>query len=48
MSGKRAAAIRASYESIIQQLENEVREYDQLKAGEFKLPHVCGLTRSLR
>ncbi len=39
-SGKRAAAVRASYECMIRQLEDEIREYDQLKAGEFKLPRV--------
>ncbi len=40
MSGKRAAAVRASYGSMIRQLDEEVREYDQLKAGEFTLPPV--------
>jgi DNA-binding Xre family transcriptional regulator len=40
MSGKRAATVRASYESMIRQLEDEVREYDQLKAAEFTLPPV--------
>jgi HTH-type transcriptional regulator/antitoxin HigA len=39
-SGKRAAAVRASYESMIRQLEDEVREYDQVKAGDIKLPRV--------
>ncbi len=39
-SGKRAAAVHASYESMIRQLEDEIHEYDQLKAGEFKLPRV--------
>src|SRR5450432_1520743 len=38
--GKRSAAIRASYESMIRQLEDELREYDQLKSGELALPHV--------
>lgn len=37
-SGKRAAAIRGSYEGMIRQLEDEVREYDRLKSGKFKLP----------
>jgi len=37
-SGKRAAAIRGSYEGMIRQLEDEVREYDELKSGEFVLP----------
>ncbi len=35
MSGKRAAAVRASYQSMIRQLEDEVREYDELRAGDF-------------
>ncbi|MGA2878439.1 MAG: helix-turn-helix domain-containing protein [Bryobacteraceae bacterium] len=39
-SGKRSAAIRASYEGMIRQLEDELSEYDQLKAGELTLPHV--------
>lgn len=39
-SGKRATAVRASYESMIRQLEDEIHEYDQLKAGEFKPPRV--------
>jgi len=38
--GKRAAAIGASYEGMIRQLEDELREYDQLKSGELALPHV--------
>ncbi len=40
MSGKRSAAVRASYESMIRQLEDELREYEQLKNGEFTLPPV--------
>jgi len=40
LSGKRAAAVRASYESMIRQLEEEVREYDQLKSGELVLPPI--------
>jgi HTH-type transcriptional regulator/antitoxin HigA len=39
-SGKRAAAIRGNYEGMIRQLEDELREYDQLKSGELKLPHI--------
>jgi HTH-type transcriptional regulator/antitoxin HigA len=38
--GKRAAAIRGSYEGMIRQLEDELREYDQLKSGELALSHV--------
>jgi hypothetical protein len=30
--GKRLNAIRGSYEAIIRQLENEIREYDQLRS----------------
>ena len=37
-TGKRAVAIRSSYEGMVRQLEDEVREYDQLKSGEFMLP----------
>ena len=40
ISGKRGAAVRASYEGTIRQLEDEVREYDQLKSGELSLPRV--------
>jgi HTH-type transcriptional regulator/antitoxin HigA len=40
MSGKRSAAVRGSYESMIRQLEDELREYDQLKTGEFTLAPV--------
>jgi HTH-type transcriptional regulator/antitoxin HigA len=40
LPGKRAAAVRASYESMIRQLEEEVREYDQLKSGELVLPPI--------
>ena len=38
--GKRSVAIRGSYEGMIRQLETELGEYDQLKTGELKLPHV--------
>jgi HTH-type transcriptional regulator/antitoxin HigA len=38
--GKRSAAIRGSYEGMIQQLEDELREYDQLKGGKLVLPHI--------
>ncbi|HEY6392695.1 MAG TPA: helix-turn-helix transcriptional regulator [Bryobacteraceae bacterium] len=39
-TGKRSAAIRGSYENMLQQLEDELHEYDQLKSGELTLPHV--------
>jgi len=38
--GKRSAAIRGSYEGMIRQLEDELREYDELKSGELKLTHI--------
>ena len=38
--GKRSAAVRGSYEGMIRQLEDELHEYDQLKAGELSLPRV--------
>jgi hypothetical protein len=38
--GKRSAAIRSSYESMIRQLEDEPGEYDQMKSGALTLPHV--------
>ena len=38
--GKRHAAVRASYESMIRQLEEELSEFDELKSGELALPHV--------
>lgn len=45
LSGKRAAAVRASYQSMIRQLEEEVREYDRLKSGELVLPPLERLDR---
>ncbi|MFN0171546.1 MAG: hypothetical protein ACKV22_34445 [Bryobacteraceae bacterium] len=39
-SGKRGAAIRGSYQGMIRHLEEEVREYDQLKCGNVSLPSV--------
>jgi HTH-type transcriptional regulator/antitoxin HigA len=45
MTGKRAEAVRGSYEGMIRQLEDELREYDQLKSGEFALPNVQRLDR---
>jgi HTH-type transcriptional regulator/antitoxin HigA len=36
--GKRTVAIRGSYESMIRHLEDELYEYDQLKAGELAVP----------
>jgi Predicted transcriptional regulator len=38
--GRRSAAIRGSYESMIRELEDELREYDQLKSGELPLPRI--------
>jgi len=45
MTGKRAGAVRASYEGMIRQLEDELREYDELKSGELTLPNVERLDR---
>ena len=39
-SGKRSEAIRGSYEGMIRQLEDELREYDRLKSGHLKLPKI--------
>ena len=44
-TGKRAAAVRGSYEGMIRQLQDELREYDELKSGEFTLPNVQRLDR---
>ena len=43
--GKRSAAIRGSYESMIGQLEDELREYDELKSGVLNLPQVERLSQ---
>ena len=40
MNGKRAIAVRGSYEGMIRQLEDELREYDELKSGDLTLPNV--------
>lgn len=40
VSGRRAAAIRGSYEGVIRQLKEEVREYDKLKSGKFAPPSI--------
>ena len=36
--GKRSAALRGSYENMIRQLEDELHDYDELKAGRLALP----------
>jgi ribosome-binding protein aMBF1 (putative translation factor) len=38
--GKRSAVIRGSYEGMIRQLDDELREYDEVKSGKLTLPHV--------
>ena len=43
--GKRSAAIRGSYKSMIRQLEDELREYDELKSGVLNLPQVERLSQ---
>ena len=40
MTGKRAIAARGRYEGMIRQLEDELREYDELKSGDLPLPNV--------
>jgi HTH-type transcriptional regulator/antitoxin HigA len=40
MSGKRLAAVTGSYKGIVEQLETELREYDDLKRGALNLPDV--------
>ena len=40
MTGKRASAVRGSYEGMIRQLKDELREYDDVKSGELTLPNV--------
>ena len=45
MTGKRAGAVHGSYEGMIRQLEDELREYDELKSGELTLPNVERLDR---
>jgi HTH-type transcriptional regulator/antitoxin HigA len=40
MTGRRADAVRGSYEGMIRQLEDELREYDALRSGELTLPNV--------
>ena len=39
-ASRRSGAIRGSYEGMIRQLEDELREYDQLKSGALALPHI--------
>ena len=50
MTGKRAEAVRGSYEGMIRQLEDELREYDELKSGKLTLPNVerLGSDRAIR
>ncbi len=40
MTGKRAVAVRGSCEGMIRQLEDEIREYDELRSGDLALPNV--------
>ena len=40
MAGNRAAAVRGSYEGMIRQLEDDMREYDELMSGALTLPNV--------
>jgi HTH-type transcriptional regulator/antitoxin HigA len=45
---KRSAAIRGSYESMIRQLEGELREYDQLKAHVERLDQISPFITRIR
>ena len=38
--GGSSTAIQSNYEGMIRQLEDELREYDELKAGKLKLPRM--------
>ncbi|MGO9255105.1 MAG: helix-turn-helix domain-containing protein [Bryobacteraceae bacterium] len=38
--GKRSAPVSASYQAMIRQLEEELREYDRLKSGDLALPNM--------
>jgi HTH-type transcriptional regulator / antitoxin HigA len=38
--GKRSAVLRTNYEGMIRQLDDELREYDEIKSGELKLPCI--------
>lgn len=40
LSGKARAAVTGSYKGIIAQLEDELREYQELKRGELDLPDI--------
>jgi HTH-type transcriptional regulator/antitoxin HigA len=40
MSGQRLAAVAGSYQGMIQQLQDELQEYEDLRRGELKLPEV--------
>jgi DNA-binding Xre family transcriptional regulator len=40
MTGRRAVAVRGSYEGMIRHLEDEICEYDELKSGDLALPNV--------
>jgi ribosome-binding protein aMBF1 (putative translation factor) len=39
-AGKRSTAVKASYEGIIRQLRDELREYDKLKSGSLTLRRI--------
>jgi HTH-type transcriptional regulator/antitoxin HigA len=40
MSGKRLAAVAGSYQGMLEQLDGELREYEDLKMGKLNLPDV--------
>jgi HTH-type transcriptional regulator / antitoxin HigA len=37
---KRSTALRGSYEGMIRDLEDELREYEELKSGELSFPQI--------
>jgi ribosome-binding protein aMBF1 (putative translation factor) len=40
IAGARATALRGSYEGMISQLADDIREYDELKSSELTLPRI--------
>lgn len=40
---KASESIRQNYESMIRQLQDQLREYDEVKSGELDLQQVCRL-----
>jgi HTH-type transcriptional regulator/antitoxin HigA len=40
LKGARAKAVLGSYQTMIRQLEDELREYEEIKSGELVLPNL--------